>query len=409
MPSASGAVIHGGTHSRMVQGRLDLRLRTARWLAILALLLAPVAASAHLMAAQRASINLVGADAFVAVVLPVAALAQADDDHDGWLTQAEVARHAPALRAWLEPRIEVRGDGAADPAQTLALDFTVSPEHDRAPDRARHVIVLKHVRFAAVPGTVTLGLPWLAQLPEETLRVTATRSAAVPGQLAPPDDQAAPAPVQAGAEVQVLHAQHTTARFFRSPLQVLGDMGGTGITHVLGGADHLMFLAPLVVAGAGWRYGVGVITAFTIAHSLTLVLALLGWVRVPEALTESLIAASIVVMALDNLRLARRGVRPRTAPRAALAFAFGLLHGLGFAASLALPELGGPALALHLVGFNLGIEAGQAAFLLGVWALMALAQRVCGLAPRRVATALSLLALAAGSLWLVQRVWDGLA
>jgi hypothetical protein len=98
-----------------------------------------------------------------------------------------------------------------------------------------------------------------------------------------------------------------------------------------------------------------VVTAFTVAHSVTLSLAALGVVRLPSRLTESVIAASIIVAALNN-------IFPRvTAGRWRIAFAFGLLHGFGFASVLADMSLPPGARALSLVSFNLGVETGQLA------------------------------------------------
>jgi hypothetical protein len=132
-----------------------------------------------------------------------------------------------------------------------------------------------------------------------------------------------------------------------------------GVEHIFTGYDHIAFLfGLLVIAGArglrrGGRETLTIVTAFTLAHSLTLLAAALGWIRLPSRLVESAIALSILYVALENLRTAA----PRH--RWGLTFAFGLVHGFGFAGVLA--ELGLPArgLALSLVGFNLGVEAGQ--------------------------------------------------
>jgi len=144
-----------------------------------------------------------------------------------------------------------------------------------------------------------------------------------------------------------------------------------GVHHIASGADHVAFLlalllpAVLIGGAARWRPAPAfrpvlrevakVVTAFTVAHSITLSLAALGWVHVPSRLVESLIALSVAVCALANLRPA--------APRfgAALAFGFGLVHGLGFASALA--DLGSDAWTrvATLLGFNLGVELGQLA------------------------------------------------
>jgi hypothetical protein len=130
-----------------------------------------------------------------------------------------------------------------------------------------------------------------------------------------------------------------------------------GVEHILVGYDHLLYLAALVLGCARFRAIMAIITAFTLSHSLTLALAALGWVSPPSALVEQAIAASIVFVAVENLLL--RGREPRL--RQGVAFAFGLVHGFGFAGVLA--ELGAGAgtgaTLVPLLAFNLGVEAGQ--------------------------------------------------
>ncbi|HEY8050336.1 MAG TPA: HupE/UreJ family protein [Ramlibacter sp.] len=144
-----------------------------------------------------------------------------------------------------------------------------------------------------------------------------------------------------------------------------------GVWHIWLGYDHILFLlslllpAVLVRAASGWEAApslkrslvevLKVVTAFTLAHSITLSLAVLGFVSLPSRFVESTIAASIIFAALNNLRGAIEK------KRWVMAFVFGLVHGFGFASALA--DLGLPqgALALALVGFNLGVEIGQMA------------------------------------------------
>ena len=152
-----------------------------------------------------------------------------------------------------------------------------------------------------------------------------------------------------------------------------------GIWHIWSGIDHLLFLVSLLlpavllrrenrwvavpIAAPAFLNIVKVVTAFTLAHSITLSLAAFDVIRLPSRLTESVIAASIIVAALNN-------VFPRvTEGRWRIAFAFGLLHGFGFASVLA--EMGLPkgARLISLVAFNLGVEAGQLVVVLAVMPL----------------------------------------
>ena len=146
---------------------------------------------------------------------------------------------------------------------------------------------------------------------------------------------------------------------------VVGDRGGSaretvsflalGIEHILTGYDHLLFLLGLLLTGGRLLSLAKIITAFTIAHSVTLSLAVLDVVSLPDRLIEAVIALSIAYVAAENLVDS-----PTVSRRWLVSFGFGLVHGFGF--SSALRELGLPArgLLLSLFGFNLGVEVGQA-------------------------------------------------
>jgi hypothetical protein len=130
---------------------------------------------------------------------------------------------------------------------------------------------------------------------------------------------------------------------------------GLGVEHILLGFDHLLFVVALILPGGRLLSLVAIVTAFTVAHSITLALSVLGLVTLPTQIVEPVIALSIAYVAFENLTM--KSVVSR---RWAVSFLFGLVHGFGFAGALA--EVGLPAsgLAAALVGFNLGVEAGQA-------------------------------------------------
>ncbi|HEV2840357.1 MAG TPA: HupE/UreJ family protein [Chthoniobacterales bacterium] len=135
-----------------------------------------------------------------------------------------------------------------------------------------------------------------------------------------------------------------------------------GVEHILFGIDHLLFVLALVLIVRGVGLLVKTITAFTVAHSITLGLATLGYVHVPSAPVEAAIALSIVFVASEILRR-RRGERGLTERAPWLvAGTFGLLHGFGFAGALSEVGLPGNDIPLALLFFNLGVEAGQLAF-----------------------------------------------
>jgi hydrogenase/urease accessory protein HupE len=172
-----------------------------------------------------------------------------------------------------------------------------------------------------------------------------------------------------------------------------------GIRHILTGYDHLLFLAGLLVVVRRWRDVLQTITAFTVAHSVTLALATTGIVNVPGRIVEVLIAASIVYVGLENL------VRSVQFSRWKLTFGFGLIHGLGFAT--ALRELGigtnGIGVAVPLLSFNVGVEMGQVAVATALVPLFWKLNAQPG--PRlSLASVWSLFVVVAGSYWLLERI-----
>jgi hydrogenase/urease accessory protein HupE len=191
---------------------------------------------------------------------------------------------------------------------------------------------------------------------------------------------------------------------------VLGGYLRLGVEHILTGYDHLAFLIALIVASRRIRSLAGVVTAFTAAHSITLGLAALGWVTVPGRLVEIAIALSIAYVGAENLLFRR------PATRWVEAFLFGLIHGLGFASVLEESLLFEPLKFTALVGFNLGVEAGQLAIVLAVaLALRWLpgdrrleAEARAWFAPRWLRLAASLAVTTLGAFWFVQRSgWIG--
>ncbi|MFF5713162.1 HupE/UreJ family protein [Streptomyces sp. NPDC012756] len=148
-----------------------------------------------------------------------------------------------------------------------------------------------------------------------------------------------------------------------------GRFVSLGLEHILGGADHVLFLVLLLLGAQGWRSVVRLATSFTLAHSVTLALAVLGWVDVPTEIVEPLIALSIVYVAVENI------TRGESRQRVLVVFGFGLLHGLGFAGALDFTDGFSGRLLVSLLSFNVGIELGQLAVVLAAFPLILLARR----------------------------------
>jgi hypothetical protein len=149
-----------------------------------------------------------------------------------------------------------------------------------------------------------------------------------------------------------------------------------GVEHILGGVDHLMFVLGLLFLVGNWRRLVATVTAFTVAHSITLAAATFGWVHVAQAPVEAVIALSVMFVAAEILHAAQGKPGLTAGAPWVVAFVFGLLHGFGFAGALkevGLPERDIP---LALLFFNVGVEAGQLIFIAAVVAVLSLVTRL---------------------------------
>ena len=176
-----------------------------------------------------------------------------------------------------------------------------------------------------------------------------------------------------------------------------------GVEHILTGYDHLLFLFALVVACRSVRPMLIIITAFTLAHSITLALAAMDLVKLPSVWVESFIALSIVFVGVENLFLK---VEPKR--RAVLTFAFGLVHGLGFASALKDLGLGanGQSILGPLITFNLGVETGQLTLVALVLPILLKLRRRPDFEKYAVPV-MSGIVIVMGGIWLIQRVGGG--
>jgi hypothetical protein len=307
-----------------------------------------------------------------------------DTDADGRLTWGEVRTGWPAIEAYLRSRVEVA---------SCAL-----PDSQRALERRIDGI------YAALTmsGDCSLAVP------------PAVRYAVL-------------------GDVDATHRGIASVRWGDEPvvLQVLAPTGPTeprgvgtdeaasflreGIHHIVTGYDHVLFLMCLLLPAAmrrgpaGWRPVqrlreaalpvFGIVTAFTLAHSITLALAALKWISLPPSFIEPAIAATIVLAAIDNLRSIFGG------RRVLVAFGFGLIHGFGFAGVLGELDLPGWQFARALFEFNLGLELGQLVIVAAATTGLFLFRRW----PRYPAWAIrggSAVAMLMGALWFVERTAD---
>ena len=206
------------------------------------------------------------------------------------------------------------------------------------------------------------------------------------------------------ASQAILDASRTRFEYFvgtrQGVLAVIKRFVPSGVHHILIGPDHLLFLVGLLLLGGSMRRLIAVVTAFTIAHSITLSLAALNIYTPPARVVEPAIALSIIYVGADNLMV--HGGRD---VRAWIAFAFGLIHGFGFANVLREMDLPSRALGWSLFSFNVGVEIGQVFVVVAVASALAVLRARSEAAGRRLAFAGSLVVIAAGTYWFIQRVF----
>jgi len=242
-------------------------------------------------------------------------------------------------------------------------------------------------RFAlqAVPGTVTLDALMFPYDPQHQTFINFYESDTL-------------------ALQAILDTSKTSVEFFSGSRQgvwaVVRKFVPAGVQHILIGPDHLLFLVGLLLLGGSVRQLALVVSAFTVAHSITLSLAALNLVNPPARIIEPAIALSIVYVGADNLM-----VRDGRDVRAWIAFAFGFIHGFGFANVLREMDLPRLALGWSLFSFNVGVEIGQLIVVVAVATALAALRSRSEATGRRLALVGSLAVIAAGAFWFIQRVF----
>ena len=294
---------------------------------------------------------------------------------DSLLDSTRAATLAPRIARLLGPRLGLRADGRA-----------IAPRwNGMAVQRARRGLTL---HFAAgwnrLPGALDVEAGFFPYDPQHETYLNVYEGDSLRLQA-------------------LLGRRHAQARLYtgtgQGGMAVIETFVGAGVQHIFLGPDHVLFVIALLLLGGGITRLLKIVTAFTLAHSITLVLATLRIVDPPARVIEPMIALSIVLVSFDNLR-----ARPGRDHRAALAFLFGLVHGFGFASVLREFGLPQAALGWSLFSFNLGVEVGQALIVASVTPFLVLLRgRSPGMAAQVVRYG-SCAVMVAGAFWLGQRL-----
>jgi hydrogenase/urease accessory protein HupE len=316
-------------------------------------------------------------------VKDAAQVAELDEDHDGIVTQAEFARSRPQLEAAVERQVVITA------AEKVIKNKSV---HSRL-DENNNVEVLLNFD-AVVSSNLEIQSKLISSLPlghRQYLQMQNSIGQTLFERL-----------LSATTDRATVQLPHTDAsNVALEAVRSFTNFLCLGVKHILTGYDHLLFLFGLLLVARGFFSSLGIITSFTIAHSITLAVATLHLVQIPSRIVEPLIAASIVFVGIENLL---RGDIPTA--RRMVAFGFGLIHGFGFASALREAGIGSGTggILLPLFSFNLGVELGQimvaAVALPIIWKLRENPMFIARWAPACSAAVVLL-----GSFWFVQRVW----
>lgn len=308
--------------------------RAAFFLALLAAVLQASSALAHSVGISNGEYVLSDRTLRVDLSLSQRELCQMlpdiDPDHDEQLDQDELDAARPALLRDVVGGIKVTADGADCPGM---LDRARPLEGEAG------LVIRAHYDCPRSPDQLGIALPLLSRLAQGHRHLARIALAGKSESLVL--DRKSPSWTGGSGEVS-----KRSGAVFRS-------MFGLGIEHILTGADHLVFLLGLLIVGGSFRSLVGVVSAFTVAHSLTLALAVLGVVSPSPRLVEPAIALSIAYVGLENLFVKDARKRWR------ITFPFGLIHGFGFAGALHEVALSRDQIPTALAAFNLGVELGQ--------------------------------------------------
>ena len=304
-----------------------------------------------------------------------------DANGDGELWADEMVAEAEASQAWLAQRVRLLADGAPV-APSLG-----HPRVEADGDGNLFLKVALQVVLEAEPVSAQVDLSQLLQPPLLSVHRNLLK-VVIPGQ---PEALVVLSAEQPRHEVRL--REEATGFWTQA-----GRFVWLGVEHIWIGYDHILFLLALIVVGQRLGPLVKIVTAFTIAHSITLVLATLGWVILPSRLVEAGIALSIVYVAADNFWLGDGRYRWL------LTFCFGFVHGFGFANVLR--ELGLPSegLLASLLAFNVGVEAGQITIVAVLFPFILWLSRQSF--HRRAVQLISAAILLFGLGWLVERVFD---
>lgn len=353
----------------------------AAWCVAIGLILGAAApTSAHWADLAVAEIVVGETKTEVTLVFPTGLVGDADDDRSGQLSAPEILAHQGQLEVFLAARIHVTDRERPGTLSIRPVDESAQLRPSRIAPGSHSTLLLIYSWPSPVQMVRIHYDLFLPGVSTASCLATILQDGRAQSVVFTPESRTFA--VEVGR-----HAVWQQAAGFAT----------LGIEHILSGHDHILFLLSLLMLGGGLRYLVKVVSAFTVAHSLTLSLAVLDVISLRGRWVESAIALSIVYVATENFWRKERALRDRWL----VTFGFGLVHGLGFAGILKELVPSRTNLAVSLASFNVGVEIGQVAVVAVAYLLLQLLRTW-----RRETTVrrlVSAAAAAAGSFWFIQR------
>jgi hydrogenase/urease accessory protein HupE len=315
----------------------------------------------------------------ITLTFPTNLVTVADDNRDGKLSDNEVSNHKNELEQFLSERIRLTNEIGENGSLAVALSNTTNLPKNLQTNNNTH-------------STLALTYTWLKPVSQLNINYNLF----------------VPNVSTARCLATVIHKEKTQNLVFtpekrefalleNSVWQQISSFLLLGVEHILTGYDHILFLISLLIMGGSLNYLLKIVTAFTVSHSITLSLAVLNIFTLPSQIVESAIPLTIIYVAVENLR--RQKVRGRWL----LTFAFGLIHGLGFAGILKEINIPHSNLAVSLASFNIGVEIGQIAIVcIAALILRYLYKKPWELTFRRL---ISYLIIATSFFWFMERAF----
>lgn len=298
----------------------------------------PSVSEAHLMPANRGTVNLVNGKAYMVLSLPVATFRPHVEDaafEGDATTPGLLNTHRSAFREAVKREVTLTSQ--TEKAEFTTIMFSVPVGYGHDPDRSEEIIIMATGKFALAPDDIKLTSSlWTSDSDPLKIHLTVTEDGAVSQE-----------------EVGTLTPDMSTHTFFASPEHVFASTLRSGFTHLVLGTDHLFFLLLVLVLAGTMRRRVIAMAAFTTASAVAMCGGAMGWLNIPSQWVEVSIALSVLVVTLAYYVLELPARR-----EAALVFALGLCHGLGFIQS---QELGTHLPIPKVAGFTLGMSLGVGA------------------------------------------------